>query len=65
MNWDQIREISQSELAEIGNHSYSHEYLVDESSEEIEKDLQKSIKIFEDKLEEFRVFFLLLLENTV
>ena len=50
MNWDQIREISQSELAEIGNHSHSHEYLVDESSEEIKKDLQKSIKIFEDKL---------------
>jgi len=57
MNWDQIREISQSELAEIGNHSHSHEYLVDESSEEIRKDLQKSIKIFEDKLGKNSEFF--------
>ena len=57
MNWDQIREISQSELAEIGNHSHSHEYLVDESSEEIKKDLQKSIKIFEDKLGKNSEFF--------
>ena len=44
MNWNQIREIG-SKLAEIGNHSHSHEYLVDESSEVIKKDILGSIKI--------------------
>ena len=34
MNWDQIRELYNSEnFVEIGNHSHSHEYLVDESPE--------------------------------
>ena len=31
MNWDQIRELHKSEIVEIGNHSHSHEYLVEES----------------------------------
>ena len=64
MNWNQIREISQSELAEIGNHSHSHEYLVDESSEVIKKDILGSIKIFKEKLGKNSEFFLTLLENT-
>ena len=33
MNWDQIKEIYNSENVEIGNHSHSHEYLVEESAE--------------------------------
>ncbi len=28
MNWDQIKELYQSGIVEIGNHSHSHEYLV-------------------------------------
>ena len=35
---------------EIGNHSHSHEYLVDESADFIRNDILKSIKIFENKL---------------
>ena len=46
MNWEQIRELYDSSLVEIGNHSHSHEYLVEKSSEIIEKDIQTSIKIF-------------------
>ena len=57
MNWDQIREISQSQLAEIGNHSHSHEYLVDESSEVIKKDILGSIEIFKEKLGKNSEFF--------
>ena len=30
MNWDQIIELNKSGNVEIGNHSHSHEYLVDE-----------------------------------
>ena len=32
MNWDQIFELYNSEDVEIGNHSHSHEYLVEESN---------------------------------
>ena len=57
MNWSQILEISRSELAEIGNHSHSHEYLVDEKPEIILKDIEKSIKIFREKLGKNSKFF--------
>ena len=57
MNWDQIRELYNSENVEIGNHSHSHEYLVDESAETIKKDILKSIKIFEEKLGKNSIFF--------
>ena len=33
MTWEQIREISKEDFVEIGNHSHTHEYLVDEKSE--------------------------------
>ena len=46
MSWDQIREISNEDFVEIGNHSHTHEYLVDESKEVIISDIKKSIKIF-------------------
>tara|TARA_B100000963_G_scaffold293791_1_gene264278 strand:+ start:10382 stop:11434 length:1053 start_codon:yes stop_codon:yes gene_type:complete len=57
MNWEQIRELYNSENVEIGNHSHSHEYLVDESSEVIKEDIVKSIKIFEEKLGKNSNFF--------
>ena len=50
MNWDQIREIHNFDQAEIGNHSHSHEYLVEESKEIIEDDIRRSIKIFKREL---------------
>ena len=33
MSWDQIKEINKEDFVEIGNHSHSHEYLVDENNE--------------------------------
>ena len=65
MNWDQIIELYNNEYVEIGNHSHSHEYLVDESNSVIRKDILKSIRIFEEKLGKNSVFFPIRLENTV
>jgi len=50
MSWDQIREIEKNELVTIGNHSHTHEYLVDWSEKEIKYDLEKSIEIFKKEL---------------
>ena len=50
MTWKQIRELENSGLATIGNHSHTHEYLVDWDNEKIKFDLETSIKIFKKKL---------------
>ena len=57
MNWDQIIELYRSENVEIGNHSHSHEYLVDENAEVIKNDIVKSIEIFQQKLGKNSDFF--------
>ena len=57
MNWEQILELYNNENVEIGNHSHSHEYLVEENSEVIKKDIVRSIKIFEEKLGHNSEFF--------
>ncbi len=57
MNWDQILELFNSENVEIGNHSHSHEYLVEENSETIKEDILKSISIFKNKLGKNSEFF--------
>ncbi len=57
MSWDQIREISKEDFVEIGNHSHTHEYLVDEESEFIKDDIEKSISIFKKELGKNSVFF--------
>merc|ERR1711991_1251302 len=57
MNWDQIRELYNSEFVEIGNHSHSHEYLVEESYETIKNDILTSIRIFEKELGKNSNFF--------
>ena len=57
MNWEQIIELHESDLVEIGNHSHSHEYLVDETPDTIKNDIQKSIEIFEKKLGKNSIFF--------
>ena len=63
MTWDQIREISKEDFVEIGNHSHTHEYLVDEKSEIIKADIEKSISIFKRELGKNSVFFLIHLES--
>jgi len=57
MDWKQIKELYDSENVEIGNHSHSHEYLVDESPDLIKSDIIKSIKIFKENLGENSDFF--------
>ena len=57
MTWDQIKEISKEDFVEIGNHSHTHEYLVDENSELIQKDIEKSIAIFKKNLGKNSPFF--------
>ena len=57
MSWDQIKEINKEDFVEIGNHSHSHEYLVDENNEFIEADIQKSINIFKKELGKNSDFF--------
>ena len=42
MTWDQVREIHQSKIGTIGGHSFSHEYLVDFTKDDIIKDIEKS-----------------------
>jgi len=57
MNWDQIIELHKSGNVEIGNHSHSHEYLVDESSDFIKRDILLSREIFKKKLGRNSDFF--------
>ena len=57
MNWDQILELHNSQNVEIGNHSHSHEYLVEEDSDFIKKDIITSIGIFRGKLGKNSEFF--------
>ena len=57
MNWNQLKEISKEDFVEIGNHSHTHEYLVNETNETIKTDIKKSIKIFNEKLGQNSKFF--------
>ena len=57
MTWSQIRELSKEDFVEIGNHSHTHEYLVDESSGLIKDDIEKSISIFKKELGKNSEFF--------
>ena len=57
MNWDQIKELYDDPNVEIGNHSHSHEYLVDENLKVIKNDIKKSIEIFNKNLGKNSEFF--------
>ena len=57
MTWDQIKEVGKEDFVEIGNHSHTHEYLVDENNESIKKDIKKSISIFQENLGKNSHFF--------
>ena len=50
MTWNQIRQIEKSDLVTIGNHSHSHDYLIDWEKNKIKKDIETSIKIFKKEL---------------
>ena len=57
MTWTEILELHKNENVEIGNHSHSHEYLVDEEPDVIKNDILKSISIFKEKLGNNSKFF--------
>ena len=65
MNWDQIIEVSQHEFAFIGNHSHTHEYLVNFSFEKFKEDINTSIRIFNKKLGYNPIFFHIHLVNLI
>ena len=44
MTWDQIKEVSKEKFVHIGNHSYSHDYLVDKTDGKINDDIHRAIK---------------------
>ena len=57
MSWEQIKEIEKEKFAFIGNHSHSHDYLLDLTFENFKKDINKSIEIFEKELSYNPIFF--------
>ena len=50
MNWEEIKEVEKEKFAYIGNHSHSHDYLVNYDFENFKKDIDKSIEIFKNNL---------------
>ena len=57
MSWDEIREIHNSKIGIIGNHSHSHDYLIDFEKKKVKDDLLTSKKIFEEELGKNPIFF--------
>ena len=57
MTWSQIKELDKENFVEIGNHSHTHEYLVDENNELIKADIEKSMSIFKNRLGRNSKFF--------
>ena len=57
MTWNQIKEIEKEDFVFIGNHSHSHDYLVNYNFEKFKKDIDQSIKIFEEKIGYNPLFF--------
>ena len=50
MNWDEIKEIENSELGYIGHHSHTHEYLIDVNYSKFVNDIETASKIFKKNL---------------
>ena len=57
MSWEDIRDIEKYDFVEIGNHSHTHDYLIDFIDQEIKNDLKKSISIFKNELGKNSAFF--------
>ena len=50
MTWKQIKEISKEKFVHIGNHSHTHDYLVDKTDGEISNDIDLARKEFKKNL---------------
>ena len=57
MTWKEIKEIEKEEFAFLGNHSHSHEYLINYNFKDFKNDIDKSIIIFKNKLGYNPIFF--------
>ncbi len=57
MSWDEILEVEKYDFAFIGNHSHSHEYLIDFSYNNFKKDIDTSIQIFKKKIGYNPIYF--------
>ena len=57
MTWKQIKAIEKESIAFIGNHSHSHEYLVNFSKKNLIEDINKANNIFIKKLGYNPIFF--------
>ena len=58
MSWEQIKEISKEDFVHIGNHSHSHEYLIDRTNNEILDDMKNSLGFLKKILVQTLIFFL-------
>ena len=57
MTWNEIKQIEKENFVFIGNHSHSHEYLVNFDFKRFKKDIDLSIKIFIDELGYNPIYF--------
>jgi len=57
MTWDEIKEIEKEKFVFLGNHSHSHEYLIDYNLKNFKHDIDESIKIFKNNIGYNPVFF--------
>ena len=57
MSWQQIKELEKNPNAFIGNHSHSHDYLVDFKKEKFIKDIEIASTTFKKKLGYNPIFF--------
>ena len=57
MTWKQIKELEKYEYVYIGNHSHSHEYLVDFEKKDFIKDIKTANNIFIEELGYNPIFF--------
>ena len=57
MTWDQIKELEKESIAYIGNHSHTHDYLVDLTNDDFIKDINTANKNFIKNLGYNPIFF--------
>ena len=57
MSWDEIKEIEKEDFVFLGNHSHSHEYLINYNFKNFKLDIDESIKIFEKNIGYNPIFF--------
>jgi len=57
MSWDQIKELEKESIAFIGNHSHTHDYLVNLKNNDFIKDINTASKIFTKNLGYNPIFF--------